>query len=102
MIKKIRILGIDYDVQFSNMDVMGNDSAGQCHNTRTRILIDTHNQSESHQRCVLLHEIIEALNYRLELKLEHNQITSLESSLFQVLRDNPDLVALFDSRQQPC
>jgi len=36
----------------------------------------------------LLHEIIEALNYHLELKLEHNQITSLEAGLYQTLKDN--------------
>ncbi len=87
MIKKIRILGIDYPVTY--VDMCGN--VGQCHNLETKIVIDTAQNSEQHQPCVLLHEIIEALDYRLELKLDHNVLTSLESGLYQVFRDNPGL-----------
>lgn len=87
---KIRILGIDYEVDFSDNDFI--DSAGKCNTSKTKIWISTKENSPEHAKCVLLHEIIEALNYRLELKLEHQQITSLESSLFQVFKDNPNLL----------
>jgi len=97
MLVKLRILGIDYDVAFMDSDLTGlanvND-AGKCYNTLTRIVISM-DQSIAYQKCVLLHEIIEALDYRLELELRHNQITSLESGLFQVFRDNPGLIQLF-------
>ena len=36
----------------------------------------------------LLHEIIEALNYHLQLELPHRTIMSLESGLYQTLTDN--------------
>ena len=36
----------------------------------------------------LLHEIIEALNSQLELKLAHRTISQLEAGLFSVLNDN--------------
>ena len=41
-------------------------------------------------RSTLFHEIIEALNYQLELKLEHHQIQSLEAGLFSILTKNKD------------
>ncbi len=36
----------------------------------------------------LLHEIIEGLNWHLELKLEHPKLTSIETGLFEVLTSN--------------
>ncbi len=48
-------------------------------------------QSEKGQRSSILHEIIEALNYHLELDLKHSVIAQLEAGLFQVLEDNPTL-----------
>lgn len=43
---------------------------------------------EDFQKSVLLHEIIEFINSMLELNLEHRTITSLETALYQVLKDN--------------
>jgi len=48
--------------------------------------------SRPHAASVLLHEIIEALVYRLELDLKHERITQLEAGLIQVFRDNPALL----------
>lgn len=36
----------------------------------------------------ILHEILEALNYHLELKIDHNKLMALEAGLYQVLSDN--------------
>jgi hypothetical protein len=36
----------------------------------------------------LLHEIIEAIDFRLELNLEHHKICVLSEALYQVLKDN--------------
>lgn len=35
----------------------------------------------------LLHEILEAINYHLELELKHNQIMSIEVGINKVLKD---------------
>jgi len=43
----------------------------------------------------LLHEVLEHINYKLELNLKHTQLSSLETSLFQVLVSNKELITLF-------
>ena len=40
------------------------------------------------QNSTILHEIIEAINYHLEIKLEEAQIKQLEVGLHQVLSEN--------------
>lgn len=95
MIDSIRILGIDYKIIFEDSNNNGMIDIGQVNMSRCTITICSSANSKEHANCVLLHEIIEALNYRLELKLDHNVITSLESSLFQVFSDNPNVVKMF-------
>ena len=45
----------------------------------------------SNKQSVLLHEILEQLDFLLEINLQHNQISMLEGGLFAVVRDNPGL-----------
>ena len=91
--KKLKILGIDYDIKFSCGNAPGSASSiGQQHSTQCSLWVDTTNNSPAHQKSVLIHEIIEAINFRLELRLEHEKITQLEAGLFQVLTDNPQLL----------
>ena len=40
------------------------------------------------QESTLLHEIIEVINFQYQLKLDHNIIMTLETALYQVLKDN--------------
>ena len=92
MIKSLRILGVDYPVEFSDMmKVGGNGNAGCVDTSGCKIFVSNKVNSPQHQKSVLLHEIIEAINYRLELQLEHEKITQLESGLFSVFADNPEL-----------
>jgi len=51
------------------------------------IIIDSKQNIQS-QETTLIHEIIEAIDYRNELKLKHNQIMVLEHNLYQIFRDN--------------
>ena len=94
MIKQIRILGLDYEVELFT-DRKGITGAGQINLQQHLIQINEETNSPVHAKSVLIHEIIEALNYRLELKLEHNVITSLETGLFQVFQDNPEFLKIF-------
>ncbi len=50
-----------------------------------QIASDIHEQQKISS---VLHEVLEALNYHLELKLDHPTIMSLESVLYQTLTDN--------------
>jgi hypothetical protein len=42
-------------------------------------------------KSVLLHEILEAINFHYELGLEHNKISILESAIFGILQENKNL-----------
>lgn len=94
MIDTLRILGLNYKVELFD-ERSGVSGAGQVYNPQALIQLNKDLNNPEHIKSVLLHEIIEALNYRLELKLEHNVITSLETGLFQVLKDNKELLKLF-------
>lgn len=92
----IRILGINYKVLFEDSEDTGLDAIGKVNQLRCIIKICNNLNGEQHQKSVVLHEIIEAINYRLELKLNHNVITSLEAGLIQVFLDNPQLLGYFN------
>lgn len=88
ILKKIKILGHIYEVILENdfiTETGGN--TGRCNNYTNQIHICS-KLPESAQHEVLIHEIIEALNYRLELDLEHHKICALGEVLNQILLDN--------------
>lgn len=82
----MNILGYEYDVEYSTVSGL-NGNAGECDlsNQTLRLATDIKMDAIS---STLIHEILEALNYHLELDLKHNQISSLETGLFQVLSSN--------------
>lgn len=84
--KELKIGGINYDVEVVPwQDVPG--ALGEHNGAKQRIRISA-DQSLDMQESALLHEIIEALNYMYSLNLKHSQIEVLESTLYQVLKDN--------------
>ena len=95
----MKILGYSYQVQRSgHSDDLG--ASGRCHQLKQTIQIASNLTKEGAQS-TLLHEILEALNYHLQLELGEGVIMSLESGLFQVLADNGvDLSPLL--REEKC
>ena len=92
-LERVRILGIDYKIEYCDPRKMtGADMVGNIDNHACKITINNDLNSSPHAGSVVLHEIIEALEYRLELNLAHEKITQLEAGLIQVIRDNPDLL----------
>ncbi len=85
---KIRILGIDYSVTYYDQELPGTHAMGLCKNGLCEISISLSSHGHGHEKATLIHEIIEAANYRMELGLKHRQISGIETVLFQVLRDN--------------
>lgn len=83
---KLRVLGKDFELKVVDSQIVGS-ACGHFHSDRNEILINKR-MCKSMQESTIIHEIIEALNYHLELNLEHNKITALESGLYQVLKDN--------------
>ena len=87
---KVKILGQIYS--FGEDKNMGRDS--KCIGTSCGNSIDIKIDSTlpmCAKQTTLIHEIIEQLDYLLELNLEHNKIQSLEAGLFAVIIDNPGL-----------
>lgn len=87
---KVKIAGYTYTCDFSPILTRDSDSLGSSCGNSMKISIDSTVPREN-QVSALLHEILEQLNWRYELKLEHRQITVLESAFYQVIQDNPDI-----------
>ena len=82
----MRILGYDYKVILTDAGAL-TDKSGVLDVGKQEIRIDASLASEQ-QISTLIHEVIEALSYHLELKLKHPAIMGLEAGLYQCLRDN--------------
>ena len=78
-----------HTVIVSSRDHMARDDnrLGESCGTGNYINIDR-SAPESTMASTFLHEIIEQLNWQLELNLEHCKISQLEAGLYQVLHDN--------------
>lgn len=83
---KITIAGLRYSIVLEKDIARDNNALGMhCGNSAT-LKID-HGLKENVKRKTLFHEILEAINYEYELKLEHNILSGLESSLFEIFNN---------------
>lgn len=81
----MKILGSNYSVKlFEDID---SDDLGACRFRTQQISLSSKMNPEARME-TLLHEIIECVNFKGELQLEHNQITALTSMLYAVFVDN--------------
>jgi len=87
---KINILGCEIPIQHCSADEMIEDDKvkiGEFNFENVRIrLLDT--LDDSTKSIVLMHEIIEALNWYGDLEMDHIQIGALGAMLHQVLTNN--------------
>jgi len=83
----MKILGHNYKIIFDNKLDFNDRTAAQCSVGDLWIKISSLHP-DTRQQEGLLHEIMEALNYHLALKLEHEKIEAFSEGLFQVLNDN--------------
>jgi len=87
--KKIKIAGYDYTVVSEvgiHNERCADDPAAMT--PRSQMIWIDSKQTPDGQISSLFHEIIEALNYHYQLGLKHNVISILETSLYQVMKDN--------------
>jgi hypothetical protein len=91
---KVKIGGILYKVSKIKDLARDRGHLGECCGNNATIGLDDNLHSDV-ERKVLLHEIIEAINFEYELELAHNKISTLESSLYQVIMDNKELIKSF-------
>jgi hypothetical protein len=81
----MKILGADFTVEL--MTDRDSNDLGDCYNRYQRLRLQRDQHPDSMME-TLIHEILEAINTKLELNLEHQVISALGASLFAVLKDN--------------
>lgn len=82
--RKIHILGIPYKVSFDHSFEELGENQGLFDSARQTIFI-ANDIGEDARRYTIVHECIEALNFHLELGLEHRQITGMEVGIYSIL-----------------
>jgi len=85
--KTLKIGGINYQVIVENPHMHGCNGVGS-NNDGTAIITISNTINHQVQESTLLHEMIEAINGTNDLQLSHQTISTLETSLYQVLMDN--------------
>lgn len=83
---RLKILGYEYVIEERD-DVHVLEAFGKT-DVKNQILPIASDLAPQQKTSTILHEVIEALNYHLDLKLKHDIIMRLESGLYQVLTDN--------------
>lgn len=89
---KLRILGKDYSVKYTSDYPVNDDTEGHCDYLTLKITVreDLH---PSEERSTLLHEALHCVSHAMGLHFEENVIERLESGVFALLVDNPQLVS---------
>jgi hypothetical protein len=98
--KKIKILGYSYSLDLTDKfeDMKGN--VGVC-DLDHHIIKIANDLGEETRNSTLIHELIEAINYHLELSLKHNQIMGLEVGFHRIFDDNGiSLNSLCESKKE--
>jgi len=84
---KIKILGKTYEVEFQPNYERDEDRHGShCPNDQ-KIVIDSSIHREA-QESTFIHELLEAIKFQLDIKLEHTDLCALESTIYQIVKDN--------------
>ena len=87
---EVKIGGIRCNISCEDISNVSGNAMGRLNMKRGKLLIQS-NMSEENKELVILHEIIHAIGDMNGLELKENQVLSLESGLYQVLKDN-DLI----------
>jgi hypothetical protein len=86
----INILGMQYSIKVQNDGDELRGNSGTAFNLTQRILV-SRNQSKEEAVSTLIHEIVEAIFYRLDIDVgeqKEHVIRLLEAGLYQVINDN--------------
>jgi len=102
LVSSLNILGSDVEVSYSEtlFHEDGDECLGLCHHGKN--LIEIANGEDlpyESQLSTLLHECIEAVVEKLEMDIEHRDISTMETGMFQLMRDNPNLCKAFSLYQ---
>jgi hypothetical protein len=89
---KIRVLGKDYSVKYTNDAPVDDEAQGHCDYLKLKISVRDGLPAEE-ERSTLLHEALHCISHAMGLHFSESKIERLETGLFALLTDNPALVA---------
>lgn len=98
MLDNIQVLGFNIKVEFvENELIVDGESCFGCYIPHEHKIEILHGDGISHEKqlATLVHEATECMNDVLETELEHNLITTVESFVFTLMRNNPALAKAF-------
>lgn len=90
MTTTVRVQGIDYEVLLDPHIAQERDSFGEYRAGRCQIALSAQSSTQQANHS-FVHEVLEALNYNLNLTMDHHTLTALGAGLYQALMDNPEL-----------
>jgi hypothetical protein len=83
----MRILGYDYTLRYLPLrENGGSDSAGWV-NSAAQVIFVSPEQHQQAQESTVIHEILEAIKLHCEINITHDDLSVLEATLYQVLKD---------------
>lgn len=89
----LRIMGDEWDVAFKQETIAEDLATAQVRLIAHKMTLGPGASEQCHSECIL-HEIIEIINHRLKLKMDHDKcLVPLSSTLYGVIRDNPEWFA---------
>lgn len=94
---KIRILGKDYTVKYTNDAPVDDDAQGHCDYLKLRITVRD-GLAQSEERSTVLHEALHCISHAMGLHFSESKIERLETGFYALIRDNPALVAYLQKK----
>jgi hypothetical protein len=87
---KLRIAGIDYDVQYVSSEEL-NGLLGTADFNAQKIRINK-NATDATQHIAVIHEIIHILDKSYNIKLSEEQVVYLAQAIVALVKENPDFI----------
>lgn len=85
--KQLNILGYRYSLDMSKGMEEMNGNVGFCHFDKAQLDV-ANDLPDDMRNSTILHEIMEAINYHMEVGMTEAQVKQMEVGLHQVLNDN--------------
>ena len=79
---KIKLLGVPYEVEMTNQLL----ECAQINYMEQRILLSDRHKKKEELQASLIHEIIECINFKCDLGLSHQTISTIEVGIHAVFR----------------
>lgn len=89
---KVKIGGHIYNISHVDNLIRDRDHMGESCGDQLSIKIDK-SLPKSVQQSVFIHEILEQFNFVYNIGLEHKQIYDLETAIYTLIKDNPEIAS---------